>query len=217
LRGSREEFMNLEKIIEKIRAQLDELDKYREKAIKLSRGTVRLCGESIRAVHTRDYKKAIDKNNFAMEKLEELKMLAKNAPDFLNSYLTIAFQEYVEANVLLNLIQKNDFPSPDELQVPYVPYLLGLGDVIGELRRFALDALRFNKIEEMQRMLSLMEKIYSELMFFDYPKAIIPGLRRKTDIARSLVEKTRGDAATAVQQEKLLAELLKLKKTSEEK
>jgi translin len=209
--------LNLEKIIEKIRARLDELDKYREKAIKLSRTTIRLSGESIRAIHTRNYEKAIDKNNFAMEKLEELKILATHAPDFLHSYLTIPFQEYVESNVLLRLIQKNDFPSPDELQVPYVPYLLGLGDVIGELRRFALDALRFNKIEEMQRMLSLMEKIYSELVFFDYPKAIVPGLRRKTDIARSLVEKTRGDAATAVQQEKLLAELLKFKKINEDK
>ncbi len=209
--------MNLEKIIEKIRARLDELDKYREKAIKLSRATIRLCGESIRAIHTRNYEKAIDKNNFAKEKLQELKMLATNAPDFLNSYLTIPFQEYVESNVLFRLIQKNDFPSPDELHVPYVPYLLGLGDVIGELRRFALDALRFNKIEEMQRMLSLMEKIYSELVFFDYPKAIVPGLRRKTDIGRSLVEKTRGDAATAVQQEKLLAELLTFKKINEEK
>ena len=98
-----------------------------------------------------------------------------------------------------------------------MPYLLGLGDVIGELRRFALDALRFNKIEEMQRMLSLMEKIYSELVFFDYPKAIVPGLRRKTDIGRSLVEKTRGDAATAIQQEKLLAVLLTFKKINEEK
>lgn len=206
--------MNLEEIIEKIRTRLDELDILREKVLKLSRETVRLCGESIRAVHTRNYEKASNKKDLAMEKLEDLKILAENAPNFLSSYLTIAFQEYVEANILLNLIEKDTFLSPEELQVPYVPYLLGLGDAIGELRRFALDALRFSKIDEMQRMLSLMEKIYSELLLFDYPKAIVPGLRRKVDIGRSLVEKTRGDVATAVQQEKLLVELLKLNNKS---
>jgi translin len=137
-------------------------------------------------------------------------MLAKKAPEFLSSYLTIAFQEYVEASILLNLVETDTFLSPEELKVPYVPYLLGLGDVIGELRRFALDALRLNNIEEMQRMLFLMEKIYSELLLLDYPKAIVPGLRRKVDVGRSLVERTRGNVTTAVQQQKLLAELSKL-------
>ncbi|MFX1518573.1 MAG: haloacid dehalogenase [Promethearchaeota archaeon] len=204
--------MNLEKIIEKIRTRLDKIDTLREKVLKLSRETVRLCGESIRAVHTRNYERASNKKDLAMEKLEGLKILAENAPGFLSSYLVIAFQEYVEASILLNLIEKDAFLSPEELQVPYVPYLLGLGDVIGELRRFALDVLQVNEIEEMQRMLSLMEKIYSELLLLDYPKAIVPGLRRKVDVGRSLVEKTRGNVATAVQQQKLLVELSKLKK-----
>jgi translin len=202
--------LNLEKIIEKIRTRLDEKDRLREKVLKVSRETVRLCGEAIRAVHTRNYEKARNKKDLAMEKLEDLKMLAENAPEFLSSYLTIAFQEYVEASILLNLIETDAFLSPEELKVPYVPYLLGLGDVIGELRRFALDALRLNNIEEMQRMLFLMEKIYSELLLLDYPKAIVPGLRRKVDVGRSLVERTRGNVTTAVQQQKLLAELSKL-------
>jgi translin len=202
--------LNLEKIIEKIRTRLDERDSLREKVLKVSRETVRLCGEAIRAVHTRNYDKASNKKDLAMEKLEDLKKLAEHAPEFLSSYLTIAFQEYVEASILLNLIEMDAFLSPEELKVPYVPYLLGLGDVIGELRRFALDALRLNNIEEMQRMLFLMEKIYSELLLLDYPKAIVPGLRRKVDVGRSLVERTRGNVTTAVQQQKLLAELSKL-------
>jgi translin len=202
--------LNLEKIIEKIRTRLDEKDTLRENVLKVSRETVRLCGEAIRAIHTRNYEKASNKKDLAMEKLENLKMLAKKAPEFLSSYLTIAFQEYVEASILLNLVETDTFLSPEELKVPYVPYLLGLGDVIGELRRFALDALRLNNIEEMQRMLFLMEKIYSELLLLDYPKAIVPGLRRKVDVGRSLVERTRGNVTTAVQQQKLLAELSKL-------
>jgi translin len=40
-------------------------------------------------------------------------------------------------------------------------------------------------------------------MSFDYPDAIMHGLRKKTDVARSLIERTRGDLTNALQVKEL--------------
>ncbi|HVF07596.1 MAG TPA: hypothetical protein VNC60_03375 [Actinomycetota bacterium] len=42
-----------------------------------------------------------------------------------------------------------------------------------------------------------LEEIYAVLVTMDYPDAITMNLRRATDVARSLIEKTRGDLAIA--------------------
>jgi translin len=48
----------------------------------------------------------------------------------------------------------------------------------------------------------MMEDMFLVIMRFDYPDALIP-IRRKQDVARSLVEKTRGDVAVAVNSARL--------------
>ena len=51
-----------------------------------------------------------------------------------------------------------------------------------------------------------MEDIFTALMRFDYPDAILP-IRRKQDIVRSLLEKTRGEVAVATSARKLHAKI----------
>ena len=104
-----------------------------------------------------------------------------------------AFQEYAEARTLLSLVEENRFVSPEEISVNSVAFVLGLADVIGELRRRALDSLRKEDVKTAEACLHLMEEIYVELMAMDEAYMLVPGLRRKSDVARHIIETTRGD------------------------
>src|SRR4030042_5667795 len=106
---------------------------------------------------------------------------------------TAALQEYSEANILLSLIQESRFVTPNEVNVPAVDYVLGLADVIGEYRRLALDALRERDCEKGEECLKTMDEIYIELTSLDEAYMLVPGLRRKCDVARRIIETTRGD------------------------
>jgi translin len=104
-----------------------------------------------------------------------------------------AFQEYAEAQTLLSLVERNRFVNPDEINVNSVAFVLGLADVIGELRRRALDSLRKEDVKTAEDCLHVMEEIYVELMSMDEAYMLVPGLRRKSDVARHVIESTRGD------------------------
>jgi len=124
----------------------------------------------------------------------KLHSVAKTYPDMVYSGLVdAAFQEYAEAQTLLSLVEENSFIGPEEVNVPLVAYVLALADVIGELRRRALDSLRKENLKVAEDSLNLMEEIYVELMSMDEAYMLVPGLRRKSDVARHLIETTRGD------------------------
>jgi translin len=78
-----------------------------------------------------------------------------------------------------------------------------VSEVIGELRRRALDAIRTNDLENAEKALDLMEELFELLMEFDYREAVLPGMKRRQDMARQIVEKTRGDLTLALRQERL--------------
>jgi translin len=94
-------------------------------------------------------------------------------------------------------------PGPDELKVDYAGYLNGLGDTVGELRRYILDSMRQGDLSRCDEMLSAMDDIYTVLVTMDFPDAITSGLRHTTDQARSVLERTRGDITMAVRQKEL--------------
>jgi translin len=118
-----------------------------------------------------------------------------------------AYQEYTEAKQLISLLKNDIFLTPEELGVPYKSYLSGIGDLVGELRRYGLNAIRQENIENAERVLDLMEEIYESLSSVEYPKSLVPGLRLKCDIARALLERTRGDVMNAIQRKKLIKEM----------
>jgi len=125
---------------------------------------------------------------------QKLRTVANSYPDMVYSGIVdAAYQEYAEAQTLLTLVQENRFISPEEINVASVAYVLGLADVIGELRRRALDSLRKEHIKTAEECLDHMEEIYIELMSMDEAYMLVPGLRRKSDVARHLIETTRGD------------------------
>jgi translin len=118
-------------------------------------------------------------------------------------YLQDAQKEYSEARLTEAALTGEDLPGPDELGVQLAPYLNGLAETVGEIRRHILDLLRAGEVEESERLLGAMDDIYSLLVTIDYPDAITGNLRRSTDVARSIAEKTRGDLSLALVQRDL--------------
>ncbi|MHA1579952.1 MAG: hypothetical protein ACTSUQ_10030 [Candidatus Freyarchaeota archaeon] len=202
---------DLENIILRIVRFLDEQYELRESILTLSRDVVRLSGQAIRLIHRLNFDEAAQKIMEAKGKVREINKKIENHPAFQEKgFITSAYQEYTEACLLYSLLKDDRFVSFEELDVPCVPYLLGLGDLVGELRRHVLDSLRRGKIEKAESLLDLMEDVYLSLMSVDYPEAITSGLRHKRDVARSLVEKTRGDITLALQNRQLVEKIRSL-------
>jgi len=194
----------LEAIAEKIRESFDARTAARDRAVGGSRVLIRHCALSIRAVHRGDE----DGMNTELEEARKLADALREAvagfPDIYHAgYTQDALKEFVEANVTCALIRNEPLPTPDELQVEPFTYLNGLAEVIGELRRRILDILRHGYSDEAERLLTAMDDIYAILVTMDYPDAITSGLRRQTDIARSIIERTRGDITFSLRGEHL--------------
>ncbi len=107
-----------------------------------------------------------------------------------------AFQESVEALLLAAALADQPFPGPDELGVEPELFLLGLGDLVGELRRIVLGRLTSDDLAGADHYLELMEEIYRTLLRFDTTRAIVQ-LKPKQDTARALLERTRGEVTMA--------------------
>jgi len=201
---------NLEKVVSRIETELDEKDQIREIALKSSRAIVRLAGGILKGMH-RD-----ESPGRSLEELRDevsrLTNLLTEHPDVANAgYVENALQEYTEVGIVMAVLERGDVPSPEDLGVGSVPYLLGLGDTIGELRRFCLDDLRTGRADRAAERLDQMEELTGAIMRFDYPDAIV-AIRKKQDVARSLLEKTRGEMTVAMSNRQLsdrLDELLK--------
>ena len=205
----------LEEISAKIRENFEAKDSVREDGLKISREIVRECRTATFALHGQDFEKANNSIEAAGKALEKLEILFKGYADiYYAGYVEHAQQEYSEVSVLRSLLKKEgeskNLPSPDDLRVEYAAYLNGLGDVVGELRRHVLDLIRRDSFEKAEVFLGIMENIHAILMDFDYPDAITKGLRRKTDVSRALIEKTRGDVVNAISQKKLESAMLNL-------
>jgi translin len=201
----------LENIADRIRQKFDVRTALRDKALAQARQLTRACSLAIRAVH-RDDKEAMD------TQLKEASTLADTLRDELKDhpelyyagYTQDALKEFVEANVTCALIQNQPLQTPEDLIVEEATYLNGLAEVVGELRRRTLDILRSGYSEEAERLLSHMDDIYSVLVTIDYPDAITNGLRRQTDLARGIIEKTRGDVTFSLRGEQLTQAITKL-------
>jgi translin len=107
-----------------------------------------------------------------------------------------AFQEAVEAILLGAIAAGEPLPGPSDLGVDPEPYLLGLGDVVGEVRRRVLDQLGRDDVAGAEADLALMERLTRTLLRFDTTRAIVP-LKPKQDTARTLLERTRGEVVMA--------------------
>ena len=194
----------LENIADRIRQKFDVRTAMRDQALAQARQLTRACSLAIRAVH-RDDKETMEAQLTAARNLADKTRgeLASHADLYYAGYTQDALKEFVEAIVTCALIQNQPLQTPEELGVEDATYLNGLAEVVGELRRRTLDILRHGYSQEAERLLSHMDEIYSVLATMDYPDAITNGLRRQTDLARGIIEKTRGDVTFSLRGEDL--------------
>jgi translin len=194
----------LKTVLKKVKADLTEKDAIREKAHEDMRKATSLAKQAILLIHQKrfeDAKKSVEK---AKKVIADLHDLADECPEIVyGAMFSAALQEYSEANIFLKLIEESRFIAPEEINVPPIDYVLGLADVVGEFRRRALDALREDDVKNGEKCLETMDEIFIELMALDEAYMLVPGLRRKSDIARRIIETTRGDITQEMRRKSL--------------
>ena len=204
--------MHLKKTVEKMRRYFDSLERAREKVLEQSREVVRASSRCISALHRGDMRAARRFLETAGKILKRAEAQAKSVPELLYSGIVeSAQQEYCEAKLMYGFLSDGRIMGVERIGVPYRPYLGGLADVAGELRRRALDLMREGRIKDAEKVLKTMEEISENLMEFDYPDAVLPGMRRRQDAVRGIIEKTRGELTIAIRQHALEKELRRAK------
>ncbi|UCC28328.1 MAG: hypothetical protein JSW29_02475 [Candidatus Bathyarchaeota archaeon] len=205
--------MTLKSIMDKIQKELKTKEEAKEKVQKDMRKALRLSKQAILLTHQRRFNDARKLLKESSKLLGELREVAELHPDLVYTGIVAgANQEYSEAQVLLSLVRENRFMSPEKLDVPVVDYVLGLADVIGEMRRQALDSLRAGDLKRSEHYLEVMEQIYVELLSMNETYMLVHGLRRKCDIARRVIEATRGDLTLEARRDSLEQSIGKLEK-----
>lgn len=195
---------NLDRYADKIRIELQKKDSTREKVLPLCRELIRYASITIRAVHRQEFEEARRLLVEARAVRESLEKAVSECEELrYHGFVRDAQKEYTEANAVLALVTGQPLPDPDELKVDYAGYLNGLGDTVGEMRRFLLDSMRRGDLSRCEEMLSAMDDIYTTLVTMDFPDAITGGLRHTTDQVRGTLERTRGDITMAVRQKEL--------------
>lgn len=203
----------LDNIIEQIRSTFTERNAARDLTLNRSRELIRYCSLTIRATHREEFDEAEKLLDQAKQFAAAMKADIANHPAlYYTGYTQDALKELTEACVVLAIVCDRPIPSPAEIEVDEAAYLNGLAEAASELRRRCLDLIRQERNAEAERMLMAMDDIYAELVTIDFPDAITGGLRRTTDTLRAVLERTRGDLTTTLQQEKLQKALQEFQK-----
>lgn len=201
----------LDTVMDGIRSRFLAKNAAREKALPACREVIRLSANGIRAVHRDEFEQATALLGRATALLREVRTaLADHADIFYAGFVHDAQKEHAEAALTLALVHGDPLPGPEELAVEHPAYLNGMGEAVGELRRYLLDSLRDGDIARCEGYLRSMDDIYDVLVTVDYPDAITGGLRRTTDVTRGILERTRGDLTIAARQQELARQLASL-------
>jgi len=199
---------DLEAIAAELRPYFAAEDEAREKALRSCRQVIRHSADAIRAVHRQEQDKARQRLDSAQELVQELNQdLAKHGRLLHSGFVHDAQKEFAEGYITLALIAGEGLPRPEALGVSNAAYLDGLGESVGELRRYILDSLRREDFSRCEELLTVMDEIYGILITMDFPELLAHGLRRTTDAIRGIMERTRGDLTVAQRQKKLETKL----------
>jgi len=179
---------NVQTDVEKINKKFKDVEERRNAIIKGTRDATILCSKAIVSLHSHKKKESIEYIEKAKNLLQQFRELGK---DDLQKYLYIAEQEYVEAFCLFSIAENSVIPSMKSLEASDISYVMGLLDCIGEIKRMIIDKIRAEGTSNVNALFELMDKIYGII----YPLAVydnlMPGLRKKLDVSRILIENVR--------------------------
>jgi translin len=197
--------VKLSDLADAFQRQFEEKSAAREKALVAARRSIRASANAIRAIHRGELDQAhnlMEESRAAIESASAA--VRRNHPDVhFAGFLQDAQKEYAEARLTEAVVIGGDLPSPEDLDVELAPYLNGMAETIGEGRRAILDLLRGGELERSERILKAMEDMYHVLVSIDFPDAITGNLRRSTDVARGIMERTRADLTITLVQRTL--------------
>jgi len=195
---------NLDSIADQIRLSLSAKDMAREKVLPLCREVIRHSSQAIRAVHRQEFDQAKQLLQSARSLLDQCEQAVTAYSELGNTgFIRDAQKEFAEGSITLALVIGKQLPDPGELGIDAAAYLNGLGEAVGELRRYLLDSMRRGDLSRGEELLSAMDDIYSVLVTMDFPDAITGGLRRTTDMVRGVLERTRSDLTLVMRQKEL--------------
>ncbi|AMD30998.1 haloacid dehalogenase [Acidilobus sp. 7A] len=204
--------------VDRVDRLLKALDSDREEIAKISRDVIRFSGWSITYLHQGDLGKAKENLDECEKLARKMLEVASRHPELAHSGLVYnAVSEYVEAKLLYSIVVEGRVPAFEELNVHPVPYLQGLGDVVGELRRYALEKVRQGYMSEAWAALEIMESIYTSMRSLDYPDSVLPGVRHKVDVARGLIDDTKAMLVDIQSREELKRSIEDAKAAAERK
>jgi translin len=196
--------VDLKPISSDLQRRFDQKMSARERALPVARLAIRSSANAIRALHRADRGEATRLMEEAAGALREGEAAVAEHPDVRHAgFLHDAQKEYAEARLTEAVLMETDVPSADDLGVTPAAYLNGMSEAIGECRRAVLDHLRKDELTRAEELLQAMDAMYDVLVSMDYPDAITGNLRRSTDVARSIIEKTRGDLSVSLVQRDL--------------
>jgi len=183
--------MKLNDIFESVKTDLDVLDEKREYILPITRDVVRLCSEIIKSVHRNEFDQIENQIEQIKQLISSIEVKAQDALQGMGkNYMGIVNQEFTEAVTFYSLIKNNELPHYTEIGVTPYEYLLGLSDLIGELKRMILNKIRNDDIVTAEKLYEHMEKIHEQLFGLDYPSGLLPGFRKKIDKTRGLLIST---------------------------
>lgn len=207
----------LDDICNQIRTVFNQKTALRDDALSKARELTRHSSLAIRAIHREDEPEANHELKAGKALAEELKSsLSIHSDLYFAGYTQDALKEYVEAQLTVAIIRGYELPTPEDLGAEPAAYLNGMTETLGELRRRCLDLLRPGYSNEVERLLASMDDIFTQLVTMDYPDAITDGLRRRTDLARGIIERTRADITVSFRQSELESALSRLSKQLDE-
>ena len=178
--------------VENIEKHLIVLQARKDKVMEASRDVVRMAGKAITLMHAQNLAEAGAGIRKLSSRVTELKRLEKGFE--YNSMQ--AHQEYVEALAFYVVLKEHRLISLRETRVAEIAYLLGLMDLVGELKREAVDAIRERRIEAADMYYDFMKSIYDSTRAMRFASALVPDFRRKQDTARIQIESVATELAS---------------------
>lgn len=191
-------------IVELIRSEMTTLNELRDATLARSRSLTRSCANAIRAIHRHDWTEADGLLAQARAEAKAMVDAIAGQPTLYHAgYTQDALKELVEAHLVAAVVRGTALPSPSDLYVTGATYLRGMSEAGSEMRRFVLDLVRRGDVNAAEPYLEFMDEVYSQLITVDFPDAVTDGLRRSTDVLRSVLERTRGDLTLAIRQDQM--------------
>lgn len=179
-----------------VNKRMEKIETERELSIAASRMIIRKTKHVIHSIHlNEDHTDALGE---LKQDIQKLNSDLKYEPEiYYSGAVADAMMEYAEASLLSAIVLEKTVPSFDDLNITPQAWIMGLADCIGEMRRIVLNRLMADDLKGAESIFSEMEDMSNELLMFDVPDAILP-VRRKQDVTRSIMERTRADMANAI-------------------